>query len=104
MPRFVFNGIKSHYLHVCCRHENENSVTSAIVSITGPSGHSGHTGHGNGQGGHNGGPGPSPGHANSGPIQMYSTSNITDPSANQQTQVTGAPCGPLLCYVFILIM
>jgi len=59
------------------RHENENSVTSAIV--TGLSGHNGQ------QGGHNGGPGPGiSGISQSGPIQMFNSNN--DPAC-QQTQV-----------------
>jgi len=59
------------------RHDKENSVTSAIVTIN-----SG--GNGPGQGGHNGGPGPGPDQAGHiGPIQMYSssTASIPDPAA-----------------------
>lgn len=63
--------------HFYFRHDKENSVTSAIVTIN-----SG--GNGPGQGGHNGGPGPGPDQAGHiGPIQMYSssTASIPDPAA-----------------------
>ena len=65
------------FVHFYFRHDKENSVTSAIVTIN-----SG--GNGPGQGGHNGGPGPGPDQAGHiGPIQMYSssTASIPDPAA-----------------------